>query len=137
MEALFIFISDIWWYYLRVSQSNLCFYESSLFSFWVSLFFFDNVDFRFIIFFLRDSYKKVPNLEKKYEEYAKEFKFPRGIPEFIANKDRFKNCTIYDEKHSMTNSDVIDPVLEQVKFFEVDCSKNIGNCYTKFFCKMF
>lgn len=56
----------------------------------------------------------MPILENEFESYSKEFKFSRGIPEFIANKERFKNSTLYDEKHSMSNSEIIDPILEQV-----------------------
>lgn len=72
--------------------------------------------FSIIFFYLYNSYKKVPDLEREFERYAKEFKFSRGIPEFVANKDKFKNSTLYDEKHSMTNSETIDPILEQVRF---------------------
>lgn len=60
----------------------------------------------------------MPVLEREFERYANEFRFSRGIPEFIGNMARFKNCTLYDEKHSMTNSEKIDPVLEQVRVVE-------------------
>lgn len=49
-------------------------------------------------------------------EMVKNFKFSQGNEEFLKNESRFKDFSMYDEKHSMTGSDIIDPILEQVLF---------------------
>lgn len=48
-------------------------------------------------------------------EITKKFRFLVGHQEYLANRGRFSENTYYEQKQSMTNSDTIDGILEQVK----------------------
>lgn len=53
-------------------------------------------------------------LEDELNELVDNFQFPRGNEEFLKNLFRFKDISMYAEKHSMTGSDIVDSILEQV-----------------------
>lgn len=61
----------------------------------------------------------------RYEKIAKKHRFSTGIPIFIANRDRFSNKYSYENEHSMAQSPILDPILEQILGFVirdfVDC----------------
>jgi hypothetical protein len=55
-------------------------------------------------------------LKDNFDKWTSKFRFSRGLP-FATNTFRFSDDSIYSERHSsMTNSEVLDPILEQVFF---------------------
>lgn len=70
--------------------------------------------FSFIFFLNQSGAQKRKLLEDELDKLINDFQFPRGNEDFLKNLFRFKDLSMYAEKHSMTGSDIIDPILEQV-----------------------
>ena len=58
--------------------------------------------------------KDAESLKSEADRRAEEYRFLQGIPDFIIEKKRFKETTMYQTKHAMTGSDDIDAVVEQL-----------------------
>uniref|UniRef100_A0AC34Q640 Sorting nexin 13 n=1 Tax=Panagrolaimus sp. JU765 TaxID=591449 RepID=A0AC34Q640_9BILA len=58
--------------------------------------------------------KKVPGKVADIQKNGDSFKFCRGIPDFVEDRHKFKETTMYQTKHSMTGSNDLDAVVEQI-----------------------
>ena len=54
------------------------------------------------------------SLKSEADRRAEEYRFLQGIPDFINERKRFKETTLYQTKHAMTGSDDMDTVMEQL-----------------------
>lgn len=55
-------------------------------------------------------------LLKEFEKISNQHQFKNGLPFILNDRLRFKNFSIYAEKHSMTGLDNIDSIIEQVLY---------------------
>uniref|UniRef100_A0A915DFP3 Sorting nexin-13 n=1 Tax=Ditylenchus dipsaci TaxID=166011 RepID=A0A915DFP3_9BILA len=69
----------------------------------------------FFAFLVQEGLKKRKAFIEQLEQAVNNFEFSQGVPFLLRNKLRFKQFIgTYAEKHSMTGSDTIDPILEQM-----------------------
>lgn len=73
--------------------------------------------FSFIVFALKSGYENSERLFKDFDEIAQKHRFSCGIPRFIATRERFVDKSNYEQEHSMAQSPLLDPILEQVCLF--------------------
>uniref|UniRef100_A0A183C4E6 Sorting nexin-13 n=1 Tax=Globodera pallida TaxID=36090 RepID=A0A183C4E6_GLOPA len=73
--------------------------------------------FGFVVFLIRDGVGIKQSLERTHANWVNEFRFPvRGQWDAFARgcSNPFSDEFIYAEKHSMTNSELLDPLLEEI-----------------------
>ncbi|KAL3124089.1 hypothetical protein niasHT_004678 [Heterodera trifolii] len=72
--------------------------------------------FGFVIFLLRDGIPLRRRLRHSYAKWASEFRFPTHghWSAYAMGCNAFSDKSIYAEKHSMTNSELLDPILEEI-----------------------
>ncbi|CAK5079628.1 unnamed protein product [Meloidogyne enterolobii] len=58
-------------------------------------------------------------MKNQFEQAFNSFRFLRGLPFAIEQSNRFSDSSVYSDRHSMTNSEVLDPLLEQVFFDKI------------------
>uniref|UniRef100_F1KUE5 Sorting nexin-13 n=1 Tax=Ascaris suum TaxID=6253 RepID=F1KUE5_ASCSU len=68
----------------------------------------------FIVFALKSGYENSERLFKDFDEIAQKHRFSCGIPRFIATRERFVDKSNYEQEHSMAQSPLLDPILEQI-----------------------
>ncbi|VDK45957.1 unnamed protein product [Anisakis simplex] len=68
----------------------------------------------FIALILKVGNDKSDQLIKDFDFIAKQYHFSSGIPRFIANPERFADKSAYEQEHSMAQSPILDPILEQI-----------------------
>ncbi|KHN72809.1 Sorting nexin-13 [Toxocara canis] len=67
----------------------------------------------FIAFLLKSGNDDTERVLKDFDEIARKHRFSSGIPRFIANRERFTDKSNYEQEHSMSQSPILDPILEQ------------------------
>lgn len=72
------------------------------------------IKFRAFICFLHFGLQKRLVMLNEFEKLVNYHRFMRGLPTTLNDRLRFKNFSIYAEKHSMTGCDNIDLIIEQV-----------------------
>ena len=68
-----------------------------------------------IVYLLYDGHDRRVWMRRRYAEWIQQLRFCDGLP-FAKENFRFSYSSIYTERHSMTNSELLDPILEQVYF---------------------
>uniref|UniRef100_A0A1I7Y8Q8 Sorting nexin-13 n=1 Tax=Steinernema glaseri TaxID=37863 RepID=A0A1I7Y8Q8_9BILA len=68
----------------------------------------------FIFMVLKKSKDHVELMKKEFSKVTEEHRFAHGIQEFISNRQRFTDKSMYEQTHSMTKSSLVDPILEEV-----------------------
>ncbi|TKR87378.1 hypothetical protein L596_011784 [Steinernema carpocapsae] len=68
----------------------------------------------FIFVMLKTAKDRTKTLEKEFAKIAAEHRFSHGVQEFISNRERFTDKSMYEQMHSMTKSSLVDPILEEV-----------------------
>ncbi|VDM29684.1 unnamed protein product [Toxocara canis] len=68
----------------------------------------------FIAFLLKSGNDDTERVLKDFDEIARKHRFSSGIPRFIANRERFTDKSNYEQEHSMSQSPILDPILEQI-----------------------
>ncbi|KAF7635313.1 hypothetical protein Mgra_00005281 [Meloidogyne graminicola] len=62
---------------------------------------------------IKDGLDRRLTMNNQFEEALHSFNFLKGLPFVIEQTNRFTDSSVYNERHSMTNSQVLDPILEQ------------------------
>ena len=66
-----------------------------------------------IAYLLYDGHDRRVWMRRRYAEWIQQLRFCDGLA-FAKENGRFSDASIYTERHSMTNSELLDPILEQV-----------------------
>ncbi|KAK0411945.1 hypothetical protein QR680_005935 [Steinernema hermaphroditum] len=68
----------------------------------------------FIVVVLKRSQENVRLMKEEFAKVAEEHRFPHGIQDFVSNRERFTDKSMYEQTHSMSKSSLVDPILEEV-----------------------
>ncbi|KAE9555497.1 hypothetical protein FO519_001265 [Halicephalobus sp. NKZ332] len=67
-----------------------------------------------LVYLIKEGMKNAESVKSTTDRRAEEYRFLQGIPDFINEKKKFKETTMYQTKHAMTGSDDMDAVMEQL-----------------------
>lgn len=67
----------------------------------------------FAVCLIYNGYERRTRMRASYEDWIQNFHFGEGLP-FAIDNFPFSDESIYSERHSMTNSELLDPILEEI-----------------------
>ncbi|VDD88037.1 unnamed protein product [Enterobius vermicularis] len=67
-----------------------------------------------ILFIIRNGVERSRIVAKQFRDVTENHKFSSGFPSFLVGRPRYFNRNVYDDKHSMSFSNTLDPIMEQI-----------------------